>query len=124
MFRFLNFLPPAGFYVFSAAVLATTWYIHGEMILADPEADTNKLWLVGGILAFLLGFGGFQRGLEMRSEAQKPRVSSADVLQKLAPMETGKADAELDVPPPSVHGPDANSPLGRLRARSEPLNHH
>lgn len=120
MFRMFSFLPPFASYVLALGLLAGTYYLQAAMLASDPDADVNKVWLVGGILAFLLAFGGFQRGLEQRSEAMKPRVSSSDVLQKLTPTETGAVDAELEVPPPSLHGPEANTPLGRLRARSEP----
>jgi hypothetical protein len=121
MLRVFSFLPPIGFYVLAVAVLAATYSFHSTLMSADPEADTNQVWLVGGIFAFLLAFGGVQKRMEEREQAAKPRVSSADVLQKLTPTETGKKDGELDLPPPSVHGPDANSPLGRVRARSNPL---
>jgi hypothetical protein len=116
-----SFLPPVGSYILALGVLGGTYYLQAAMLAADPETDVNKIWLVGGILAFLLGFGGFQKSIEMKSEAMKPRVSSSDVLQKLSPSETGVADHDLDVPPPSLHGPEANSPLGRVRARSNPL---
>lgn len=121
MFRAFGFLPPIGFYVLAAAVLAGTYSLHSNILDGDPEANTNQVWLVGGIIAFLLGFGGLQKRMEEREQASQPRVSSADVLQKLSPSETGRKDGDLDVPPPSVHGPDANTPLGRVRARSNPL---
>lgn len=121
MLRMFNFLPPIGHYVLAICVLAGTHSIQSMLLAADPQADINKVWLVGGILAFLLAFSGFQKAMEAREEAKKPRVSSADVMQKLTPMETGKVDTDLDVPPETVHGPDANSPLGRVRARSESL---
>ena len=121
MFRMFSFLPPFASYVLALGVLGGTYYLQAAMLASDPDSDVNKVWLVGGILAFLLAFGGFQRGLEQRSEAMKPRVSSSDVLQKLTPTETGAVDSDLEVPPPSLHGPEANSPLGRLRARSEPV---
>jgi len=118
MFRMFSFLPPIGSYILAIGVIAGTYYLQAGMLAADPEADVSKVWLVGGIVSFLLVFGGFQKGMELRSEAQQPRVSSSDVLQKLTPTETGQADAQLDVAPPDVHGPDADSPLGRIRARS------
>ena len=121
MLRMFNFLPPIGFYPLAICVLAGTYSIQTTLQAANAEVDVNKIWLVGGILAFLLGFGGFQKSLEVREAANQPRVSSADVMQKLTPTETGKANADLDVPPENAHGPDANSPLGRLRARSESL---
>ena len=123
MFRVFSFLPPIGFYVLAAAVLAATYSLHANMMVTDPASDTNQVWLVGGILSFLLAFGGVQKHIEEREQAAKPRVSSADVLQKLTPTETGKTDGDLDLPPPTLHGPDADSPLGRLRARSNPLEH-
>jgi hypothetical protein len=116
-----SFLPPFASYILALGVLGGTYYLQEAMIEADPEANVNRIWLVGGILAFLLGFGGFQRSMEQRGEAMQPRVSSTDVLQKLTPTETGKADIELDGPPEYAHGPDANSPLGRIRARSNPV---
>ena len=121
MLRMFSFLPPIGFYVLAICVLAGTYSLQTTLQAGNPEVDINKLWLVGGILAFLLGFGGFQKSIENRAQASKPTVSSADVLQKLTPTETGQANPDLDVPPESVHGPDANSPLGRVRARSETL---
>ena len=96
-------------------------YIQTTLQAVEVEVDFNKIWLVGGILAFLLGFGGFQKSLEEREKANQPTVSSADVMQKLTPTETGKANPDLDIPPEGAHGPEADSPLGRLRARSEPL---
>lgn len=117
MFRMLGFLPPIGFYVLSAAVMAATWSVHDYFIEAGEPVDT-RIYVVGGILAFLLGFGGFQKTLENREQASRPRVSSAEVMQKLAPSETGKKDPELDGPPTELHGPSADSPLGRIRARS------
>ncbi len=121
MFRMFSFLPPIGSYILAIGVLAGTYYLQSAMVEADPEANVNRIWLVGGILGFLLGFGGFQKSMEMRGEAMQPRVSSSDVLQKLTPTETGNASAELDGPPDNTHGPDADSPLGRIRARSNPV---
>lgn len=121
MLRMFSFLPPIGSYILALGVLAGTYYLQDAMLASNPDADVNKVWLIGGILAFLLAFGGFQRSIEMRSEKMQPRVSSSDVLQKLTPTETGMADPELDVPPATVHAPEADSPLGRLRARSNPL---
>lgn len=123
MLRMFSFLPPVGLYILAIVALGGTYFAQEAVLAANPEADINKIWLVGGILAFLLGFGGFQKSLEARDAANTPRVSSADVLQKLTPTETGAPDAGLEVPPPSQHGPDADSPLGRLRARSEPMEH-
>jgi len=121
MLRMFSFLPPIGFYILAICVLAGTYSLQMTLQAADAEADFNKIWLVGGLLAFLLGFGGFQKSLEERENARQPRVSSADVMQKLTPTETGKANPDLDVPPEGAHGPEADSPLGRLRARSEPV---
>ena len=122
MFRMFSFLPPVGSYILALGILGGTYFMQAALIAENPDADVNRIWLVGGIIAFLLGFGGFQRSMELRSEAQQPRVSSADVLQKLTPTETGLPDNDLDAPPPSLHGPDADSPLGRVRARStQPL---
>lgn len=121
MLRMFNFLPPIGFYLLAICVLAGTYTLQTTLQAVEVEVDFNKIWLVGGILAFLLGFGGFQKSLEEREKANQPTVSSADVMQKLTPTETGKANPDLDIPPEGAHGPEADSPLGRLRARSEPL---
>lgn len=121
MLRMFGFLPPIAFYVLAICALAATYSAQDAYLAVNPDADTNKIWLVGGIITFLLAFGGFQKSLENRAKANQPIVSSADVMQKLTPSETGKADRDLDVPPEMVHGPAADSPLGRIRARSEPL---
>lgn len=121
MSRMFSFLPPIGSYILAVGILAGTYFLQDAMRVADPTADVNKVWLVGGLLGFLLAFGGFQRSVEMRNEKMQPRVSSTDVLQKLTPTETGVADQNLNVPPASVHAPDADSPLGRIRARSNPM---
>lgn len=118
MLRFFSFLPPIGSYILAIGILSGTYFLQDAMRLADPSADVNKVWLVGGLLAFLLAFGGVQKSIEMRNEKMQPRVSSSDVLQKLTPTEKGVADQNLNVPPASVHAPDVNSPLGRIRARS------
>ncbi len=121
MLRMFSFLPPIGSYILAIGVLSGTYYLQAAMLASNPETDVNKIWLVGGIVAFLLGFGGFQKSMEMKSEAMKPRVSSSDVLQKLTSNEPVTQDVDLEVPPPSLHGPEADSPLGRLRAKSEPM---
>ena len=118
MLRMFSFLPPIASYILALLIMVATYYAQAGMLAADPEADVNKVWLVGGIIAFLIGFGGFQKSIELRSEKMTPRVSSSDVLQKLTPTETGTTAPDLDVAPPSLHGPDADSPLGRMRARS------
>ena len=118
MLRMFSFMPPLGCYALAVAALGATYLAQMAVIERSGAAD-SRLYVVGGILAFLLAFLGFQRSLEQREEAQRPRVSSADVLQKLTPTETGQPDAELDVPPADLHGPAADSPLGRVRARSE-----
>lgn len=121
MLRMFGFLPPIGFYVLAICALAGTYSVQNTLLAANPDVDTNKIWLVGGILAFLLGFGGFQKSLENRADARRPTVSSADVMQKLTPTETGKANPDLDTPPETAHGPQADTPLGRIRARSDTL---
>ena len=121
MLRLFSFLPPIGFYVLAIAVLAGTYSFHLTTLAENPDADTNRIWLVGGILAFLLGFNGFQKAMEDRGNASQPRVSSTDVLQKLTPTATGGKDGDLDIPPPSLHGPGDDSPLGRVRARTSQL---
>lgn len=121
MFRMFSFLPPIASYVVAIGVLSGTYYLQAGMLEADPVADVNKVWLVGGIIAFLLAFGGFQKGIENRSEKMQPRVSSADVLQKLTPTETGDKHETLDIAPQNMQALDADSPLGRIRARSNPV---
>ena len=121
MLRVFGFLPPIGFYILAVAVMAGTYSYHTSILAETPDADTNKIWLVGGILAFLLTFNGFKKAMEERGDAAQPRVSSTDVLQKLTPTQTGAKDGDLEIPPPSLHGPDENSPLGRVRARTSQL---
>lgn len=121
MLRMFSFLPPFACYILALGVLGGTYYLQSAISEADPQANVNRIWLVGGILSFLLGFGGVQRSMELRGEAMQPRVSSTDVLQKLTPTETGRADTEPDGPPEFAHGPEADSPLGRIRARSNPV---
>lgn len=118
MLRMFSFLPPIGFYVLAICALAAAYSAQEAVLLNNPEAEVKQIWLIGGIVAFLLCFGGFQKSLEDKAKAQEPRVSSADVMQKLTPTETGRKDASLDVPAPNVAGPDADSPLGRIRAKS------
>ena len=95
MFRMFSFLPPIGFYVLAICAAAATYSAQDAVLANNPDADVNKIWLVGGIVAFLLAFGGFQKSLENRAKANQPRVSSADVMQKLTPTETGTADRGL-----------------------------
>ncbi|MEO0915727.1 MAG: hypothetical protein AAFY31_01910 [Pseudomonadota bacterium] len=121
MFRMFSFLPPFASYILAIGVMAGTYYLQAGMLEANPEADVNKVWLVGGIIAFLLGFSGFQKSIEHRSEKMQPRVSSADVLQKLTPTETGVADQSLEVVPQNMQALDEDSPLARIRARSNPV---
>ena len=117
MLRMFGFLPPIGCYALAAVVLLATYAFQISLLNAGEPAD-SRAYVVGGILAFLLGFAGFQRQMEQREEAQRPRVSSSDVMQKLAPKETGTKDSDLDVPPRRISGPAADSPLARVRARS------
>ncbi|MEO1026445.1 MAG: hypothetical protein AAFX07_12930 [Pseudomonadota bacterium] len=118
MLRMFSFLPPIGSYVLAICALLAAYSVQEAVLINDPEADIKQVWLVGGIVAFLLAFGGFQKSLENRASAKEPRVSSADVMQKLTPTETGRKDASLDVPSPLATGPEADTPLGRLRAKS------
>ncbi len=118
MLRMFSFLPPIACYALSMVALVATYMAQMVMIENAGSADT-RIYVVGGILAFLLAFAGFQRSVEQREEAKRPRVSSHDVMQKLTPTETARPDAELDVPPTDIHGPSEDSPLGRVRARSE-----
>ena len=117
MLRMFSFLPPAGFYAFAGTAVAVTWWFYDSLTRAGEPVDT-RIFVVGGILAFLFAFLGFQRSIEEREERNKPRVSSDEVMQKLTPTETGRKDRSLDMPPPSAHGPAHDTPLGRLRARS------
>lgn len=118
MLRIFSFMPPFACYALSMAALGATYLAQMAMIENSGAADT-RIYVVGGIFAFLLAFVGFQRTLEQKEEASRPRVSSQDVLQKLTPTETGLPDPELNGPPEDLHGPAADSPLGRVRARSE-----
>ena len=108
MLRMFSFLPPIGSYILATGILAGTYFLQDALLAANPQADVNKVWLVGGLLAFLLAFGGIQKSIEMRSERMQPRVSSSDVLQKLTPSETGVADQTIEAPPPTLHAPDAD----------------
>ncbi len=117
MLRMFSFLPPIGCYALAIVALGATYLMHVGLSETGEPVDT-RVYVVGGILAFLLGFSGFQRSLEEREEANKPRVSSADVMQKLVPKETGRPDPDLEGPPETVTGPAEDSPLARVRARS------
>ncbi len=119
MLRMFGFLPPAGCYLLAALAMGTTYWIQTTIAEANGVSD-SRIYVVGGIIAFLLAFAGFQKSLEQKEKAQKPRVSSEEVMQKLTPTETGTKEGTLDVPPPLVGGPAADSPLGRVRARSGP----
>lgn len=118
MFRMFSFLPPIGLYTLAALALAGTYYIHSSQTAAGETVDSS-VYVVGGIIAFLLAFAGFQKSLAERDEAKRPRVSSDEVMKKLTPTETGIKDVGLDGPPQSLTGPTADSPLGRVRARSQ-----
>ena len=120
MFRMFSFLPPIGCYVLAIVAIVATYFLQMGLAEAGQAVDT-RIYVVGGLLAFLLAFAGFQKTLEEREEANKPRVSSADVMQKLAPKETGLPDADLDAPPETLNGPAADSPIARVRARSDGL---
>lgn len=117
MQRMFSFLPPIACYALAATVLIATYFTQVAIINATGMSD-SRVFVVGGIIAFLLSFVGFQRSLIQKEEANRPRVSSEDVLQKLSPKETGKADPDLNVPADIIDGPAADSPLGRVRARS------
>ena len=121
MLRIFSFLPPIGCYVLAAGALFASYALQMELIARGQPAD-SRIYVVGGILAFLLGFAGFQKSMEQRENAKKPRVSSAEVMQKLTAPESGIADPELDVPPENLSGPAEDSPLGRIRARSGPID--
>lgn len=120
MFRMFSFLPPIGCYALAIVALVATYFLQIGLAEAGQPVDT-RIYVVGGLLAFLLAFVGFQKSLDAREEANKPRVSSADVMQKLVPKETGLPDIELEVPPENLNGPPADSPLARVRARSDGL---
>ena len=118
MLRMFSFMPPIACYALAIVAGAATYLAQMAMIENTGAAD-SRIYVVGGILAFLLAFIGFQRTLDQKEEASRPRVSSHDVLQKLTPTESGGPDLELNGPPEDLHGPAADSPLGRVRARSE-----
>lgn len=120
MFRMFSFLPAIGCYVLAIVAVVATYFFQMGLEEAGQPVDT-RVYVVGGLLAFLLAFAGFQKSLEDREEANKPRVSSADVMQKLAPKESGLPDADLDAPPETLSGPAEDSPLARVRARSDGL---
>ena len=124
MFRMFSFLPPIGSYILAIGALSGTYFAQAEMLAMNPDADVSKVWLVGGILTFLLGFGGLQKSLEMRGEAMTPRVSSTDVLDKLNHAEPSSPAAEPDMPSHMIHKPSGDSPLARVRARSNPQSAH
>lgn len=118
--RIFSFLPPIASYVFAGAIVACTFYYQAEVTAADPTADVSRIWLIGGILAFLLGFGGFQKSLERRGEKLQPSVNSMDVLAKLNVKVTDEPVPEPEIVPTPDQWLDADSPLGRLRAKSNP----
>ncbi len=124
MFRSFSFLPPIGSYTLAVGVLAGTYYAQAEMLADNPDADVNRIWLVGGILAFLLAFGGLQKSMELRGEAMTPRVSSSDVMEKLAHADMSEPRPEPDMPSHMIHEPAEDSPLTRVRARSNPTVSH
>ena len=112
-----SFLPPIAFYALAATALIATYFIQVAITNATGMSD-SRVFVVGGIVAFLLSFVGFQRSLEQKEKASLPRVSSHEVLQKLSPTETGRAEPDLNVLADNIDGPAADSPLGRIRARS------
>jgi len=120
MLQMFSFMPPVACYAMAAVVGAGTFSAQ-NMVVSAGNAPDSRIYVVGGILAFLLAFVGYQRSLEKRDEAMKPTVSSDEVLQKLSVAETGQADSDLEARPQLVNGPPADSPLGRVRARSEAL---
>ena len=124
MFRMFSFLPPIGSYILAAGVLAGTYYAQAEMLAGNPDADVNKIWLVGGIVTFLLAFGGIQRSMEIRGEAMTPRVSSSDVMEKLTHGDVAEPRPEPEMPSHMIHEPAEDSPLTRVRARSNPAVSH
>lgn len=120
MLNIFNFMPPVACYGLAGATVVVTYFAQIAVTESTGAAD-SRVYVVGGILAFLIAFLGFQRTLEQRDEARRPRVSSHDVLQKLAPSETGLADPDLNQPPKGLLGPEADSPLGRIRSRSSQI---
>lgn len=120
MLQIFSFLPPVAFYGLAGMVVAGTLSVQSMLESAGQPAD-SRVYVVGGIMTFLFLFVGYQRSVEKREEASKPRVSSDEVLQKLSVKESGLADPGLDVPPENPSGPAADSPLGRVRARSQSL---
>ena len=118
MLRLFSALPSFANYALAGLITFGTYFIAETMTPPGEPVDT-RLYVVGGIVAFLFGLGGFLKMQEEREAEAKPRVSSSDVMQKLTPTETGAANKDLDgVPPENLSGPAADSPLGRVRARS------
>ena len=101
MLRIFSFLPPVGCYALAGVVVAGIFSLQNMLENNGQPAD-SRIYVAGGIIAFLLAFAGYQKSIEQREEARKPRVSSEDVLQKLTPTETGVANPNLDVPPETV----------------------
>ncbi len=120
MLQMFSFLPPIACYGLAGAAVAGTFSVQAMLENAGYQAD-SRLYVVGGIVAFLLAFAGYQKSIANKERAQKPRVSSDEVLQKLSVKESGLADPSLDIPPENPSGPAADSPLGRIRARSQSL---
>ncbi len=120
MLQMFSFLPPVACYGLAALSVAATFSVQTMLESAGYPAD-SRVYVVGGILAFLLAFAGYQKSIANRERAQQPRVSSDEVLQKLSVKESGLADPGLDIPPENPSGPAADSPLGRIRARSQSL---
>ncbi|MCV6591390.1 MAG: hypothetical protein OIF48_00445 [Silicimonas sp.] len=120
MFNLFNVMPPVACYALAATSLIATYFTQIAVIESSGAPD-SRVYVVGGIVAFLLGFVGFQRKLEQRDAASRPRVSSSDVLQKLSPGQDGQAAPELNLRPDGLHGPDADSPLGRVRSRTSEI---
>ncbi|NNE87528.1 MAG: hypothetical protein HKN27_05580 [Silicimonas sp.] len=94
-------------------------FLEGRTAALTPPPMDYSGYIVGGLIALLLAFLGYQRSIEDRSSRQ-PRVTSTEVMSKLSPMATGTADPDLDlVPPRTISKADPNSPLGRIQARAQ-----
>lgn len=92
-------------------------YLDGRVAALTPPPLNYTGYMVGGLIALLLAFLGYQRSIEERSN-RRPRVSSTEVMSKLTPMAPGTADADLDLIAPRVTSKaDPDSPLGRIQAR-------
>lgn len=93
-------------------------FLYGRNAALAPAPLNYNGYVLGGIIALLFVFLGYQRSIA--DSSRKPRVTSTEVMSKLSPMATGMADPDLDlVAPRTVSKADPNSPLGRIQARAQ-----